>query len=533
MIDECPFFTFGRGQVPLAWIGGGLILDSGEAENTFVFRCQDRFLAYTSMLGLRSIVLVLDDCHRLQYEQLVAALDLELRYLAELYGLPLPRVPPPLFVQCDLQRLSLTATGSFHAAATALAEAGQSVYFVANQVSPTASRMMGELSLMLRACGVRVEFDARECDAVGTLALRWHNKARFLVLRDELDQHGGPPWIDSAVVAAEEYAARPDWATVSEQARKCWRLAACPQQLFVKSAQDSSGNISAILSRDTDSCAAAAFLADVRRWLLTENFAAPSFVQELREECELAPSLRHVRFDDHVLAALRLRQAQRRSGISLIVQPVLHPGAAAQQGPASVGVSVLIEEDGTCRLLAVNAQLYRDAQRRQFLGLWLDDRLLEQAAVARLADQCLSAAAVLAARGYRGPVNFDACLGPEGRYWFTGDCNPRLSALYVPWAVRAWLRTCDVAVHSVISFGYRGEFAIREVPAVLDAWAGAGLLFSPRAAGGMLVLPNLVRLDGHDVLAINLDVVQARQALERMRHLAPDSVPAYLKAIHG
>ncbi len=145
----------------------------------------------------------------------------------------------------------------------------------------------------------------------------------------------------------------------------------------------------------------------------------------------------------------------------------------------------------------------------------------------------MDAASVLAEQGFRGPVNFDGCLARDGSYWFTGDCNPRLTALYVPLAVRMRLAACGVDAKRVISFGYRGDVAIADAPAALSAWADAGLLFSARTQRGMLVLPNLARHAGHDLLAVNLDRAQAGDALRRMRLLSPGSVPAQLEAIHG
>ncbi len=108
----------------------------------------------------------------------------------------------------------------------------------------------------------------------------------------------------------------------------------------------------------------------------------------------------------------------------------------------------------------------------------------------------------------------------------------RLTALYVPLAVRAWLRADGVQVDSVISFGYRGELAVQDVPRCIDAWSGAGLLFSRRQLRGMVILPNLARRDGHDALAVNLDVAQAAAAFEGMRKLAPQAVPTHLQSIY-
>src|SRR5437660_6138557 len=55
------------GGAPLAIISGGLILDLGEAERTFIYRCQDRFLAYSSLWKLPSVFFVAGASHEETY----------------------------------------------------------------------------------------------------------------------------------------------------------------------------------------------------------------------------------------------------------------------------------------------------------------------------------------------------------------------------------------------------------------------------------------------------------------------------------
>src|SRR5687768_17941750 len=73
-----PFFCFGAGSERLAVMGGGLILDSGEAENTFLCRCQDRYLVYSHLLGLRSMLFVSDEKHAQRYDILIGETEKEL-----------------------------------------------------------------------------------------------------------------------------------------------------------------------------------------------------------------------------------------------------------------------------------------------------------------------------------------------------------------------------------------------------------------------------------------------------------------------
>lgn len=531
-IRAFPGFAFGGGDRALAFVGGGLILDSGEAENTFAFRCQDRFLVYTGLLGLPSVLLVLDDAHSRHYARLLATLDERLQGLAAVHRVAAPRLPPPVDVRCDLRTLSLSASASFDRAAHALARDGARIGFVANQLAPSTARILGELADLLRGRGVEVDFDRAGCERVAALAHAWHNKARFLAFMREAAIRGGPPLAPSAVLAPEAFLRMREWAELAARfAAECDRRAPS-SGLFLKSSQDSSGNVSAILSSANFAERAPAFAAEVRRWLLADGFDDPAHVRELRKECEQPPSMEPVSLSDATLAELRRRQARRRTGLPLIVQPALQPPADACGSPASVGASFCIEDDGRHRVVAVAAQLYRDAQRRRFLGLHVDDGLLDDRRVREWVARCGALVDALAARGYRGPVNFDGCMGADGRYWFVGDCNPRLTAVYVPLAVRTWLRAAGIDVRSVSSFGYRGEFATPAIRACVDTWSRAGLIFSRERPRGFVVLPNLACRDGHDVLAINLGVAQATAGLARMRELVAGAVPAHLGAIH-
>lgn len=531
--DALPGFAFGSGGIPLAWMGGGLIVDSGEAENTFPFRCQDRFVVYSSLLELRSVLLVMDSAHEVRYRQLVCRLNERLCELCEAQGLAVPQVREPLYVRTDLSTLTLMPTRAFARAAEAIGAAAGKVMFLTNQISPTTAAMLASTAQMLRGHGVAVDFDTAACLRLGALALRWHNKARFLELQSEIAGAGGPPWVPSARVPAADFAAAPGWAPLALRVAREWQLTDPPTELFVKSAQDSGGNVTAILSAGDCQPAVDEFLGEVRRWLLAEQFDQPGFLDELRAECELPPSMRSVALHDHQLAALRRRQGERRVDIPLLVQPVLRSPRHAGSSPASVGISFQVEANGACRLLAAAIQIYRDPQRRQFLGLALDDALLEDQRVALLVAQCEAVCRVLARHGFRGPVNLDACLGPDGKYWFTGDCNPRLTAVFVPLAARSWLARSGVRPQRVISFGYRGEFILPDARATLDRWADAGLLFGRERGCGMLVLPNLARADGHDVIAINLDLAEATTAFRAMRRLSPAAVPAHVEALHA
>lgn len=520
-------FAFGRGDVTWALIGGGLIFDSGEAENTFMFRCQDRFLAYTSLMGLCSIVLVQDEAHEALYRDLMEQLRSRTASAASLQGLDVRAWPEPVFVRCDLWSLEIALTPSLEAKARALALAGRSVGFVTNQVSPTVARLLAALAALLRQAGVDVVFDAGACEKTGSLALQWHNKARFLSLRDELQARAGLAWVPTLLVQADEFV-RMTRGALAGKVASAWGKPGSAG-LFVKSAQDSSGNVSAIISTEEGWEHQAPFLADVRRWLLTEDFDDTAHLDELRGECAVPPSLQGRELDDDALRELRHLQASRRRRIPLLIQPALRGAGGAH----SVGVSVLAGPQPPGSPFAVTQQLFRDPQCRQFLGVMLSEDIGPDAAMAAAVDQSLKSAPVLAAHGYRGPFNMDFCRAGDGEFRFTGDCNPRLTAVYIPLAARSWLRACGTDGRTLATFGYRGEFVMEDAPRTLDAWQDAGILFNAACGRGMLVLPNLARAGGHDVMAVNLSRAEAAAAFRQMRALTPAVVPQALESVHG
>src|SRR5215211_7181920 len=104
-----PFFQAGTNHhgsetKPLGLINGLLLLDSGEVERTFIFRCQERYLTYNSLCGLQSVFFVAHREHREKYRVEIARRGEYLRAIKNASRIPFGELSQPLFVPCDIDR---------------------------------------------------------------------------------------------------------------------------------------------------------------------------------------------------------------------------------------------------------------------------------------------------------------------------------------------------------------------------------------------------------------------------------------------
>src|SRR4051794_9028560 len=159
-----PMFEFGdiaRAGAPLAIVSGGLILDLGEAERTFIYRCQDRFLAYTSLWAERSVFFVASERHAEIYRRQFIAQRARFDRIRERTGLfAATPLLAPLYVGCDIDSLTLFPCRDFSAQLEALPAVRG---FLLNQISPTYAKLLAQLAGLLRQHGVAI--DAVEADA--------------------------------------------------------------------------------------------------------------------------------------------------------------------------------------------------------------------------------------------------------------------------------------------------------------------------------------------------------------------------------
>ncbi len=513
-----PFFDAGPAHasagLPLGLIAGGLILDSGEAERTFLFRCQDRYLGFNTLQGLRTVLLAANDEHVRYYQHQLAGFRRHWQTLCGAGGvLPLEGPAEPLFIACDIDRVGLGACWSLlDQLRRGVLARGESPRLVLNQVSPTTARLVGRLDALLRGHGIATRFDVPLLERLGALALRFHDKARYVEL---VRRHAGedlPAHVPTAVIAPERFLEVRGWDELVALYREATGDSA-PPALFVKSSLDSGGNVAARLTEATFETRAAWLRREVRQHVLCLDLDFDERARELRGEVDAAPTLEPLALTDDRLVRYKRWQAEQRTGIRLLVQREVAPPEDTGGRFPGMGLSFRVGGPDEGVPLAISAQLYRDAEQRHFMGAWLSPAVardvLRPPFEARLRRLCR----LFAEEGWRGPLSFDARLDRSGEYVLIYDCNPRLTAVYPALALQEGLRRQGLAADEVLTLGYRGEFVWRDLPARLEALAAQGLPYTRERQRGAVILPNLSRQDGFDVALVNVAPAEDRRML--------------------
>jgi hypothetical protein len=520
-----PMFNFsGYSELPsnapkLGLVSGLLLLDSGEAENTFVFRCQDRYLMYNSLNAIRSVLLVQDEHHLQHYQELLHCHTDRLRVIGQMTGIALPPALTPLAFPLDLDTLEIVDRPFFR---QQLRDPGiQSSLrrrsLVLNQVSPTCSRLVGQMELLLSRYGYGLGIDLTELAKIGDAALRWHNKAHYFHRTRHLNGQI-PAHARTVVLTPREFLKIESWELLlsrlvgNETANGKRRREQRP--VYVKSSLDSGGNVAARLCASNFADETRRLRNEVTQRVLCENIDEYADIQSLRGEIALAPSLQGMRLTDEQLGGFLRSQRARRNNISILVQEAIERPKPEDQAFESIGITCDVSPSGVDLLPA--GQLYRDPERRRYLGSYLGPDLSSATIPERLRDQILHLCGLAAEEGYRGPLNFDARLDSDGRWIFVYDCNPRLSAVYPPLATQLWLLRQGLPASTIVNLGYRGEyardFALKETLRELD---DLGWLYTREHPRGALPLPNLARAHGLDFVLVNL----RRQEVEEFVHL--------------
>lgn len=491
------------GVAPLACVAGALIVDSGEEDPTFVFRCQDRYPIYTALAGLRSLLFVLGDAHVDLYAERLAdlrrRLDLVREHTDVLAG---SAVAEPLFVGYDpmtgrVEAVRSTTDALASPAVRASVEAG----LHCNQLSPTYAALLASVAQVCREGGVAPGWDTAALAAQADRCARAYDKAHYVDLLRTAADPLVAPHVATGVHDPDTVLACRDWEGL------CALLpegTPAPRRLHVKSTMDSGGNVAVGLGPHDLSEGLAALAREWRGGTAVDAEARARLVQATRAKVAGNWVLGHLDLPpDLVEVVVEARLARRAAhDVRLLVQPRVEPPPG--HPVSSVGCSFRIDDHGAVTPLAVSQQVFADAGRKKHLGACLSRAAEDAFTAAGGAEGYEALCALYAAQGYRGPISFDAVADEGGRYVGVYDCNPRLTAVFPALAVQRALRADGLACDTIVNLDYRGIHTWPDAATRLDDLDGADMLYTRERGRGVLPLPNMARPDSFDLHLVNL-----------------------------
>ncbi len=501
--NPLPMFRYGDSQSSLALVSGPLIFDSGEAEQTFLLRCPDRFLVYNALAGMRPMLFAVNRAHRERYRELVAVLQREMETIFTRTGLPVPAALDPFFVPIDLETLSIEDASWFKEEALP-AHSGMAL----NQASPTAARLLRGLERLLRQrnAGLLTDAELKQAQTASQLALRWHDKATYVEL---VKSAGGdlPVHARTVLLTQEQFEEIGNWQQLCAAVQE--HFESLPAAFFLKLSADSGGNVAARITTENCDSAIAALKKQVKQEASCTGCYGDARLASLRREIEQTPSLRGIVWEDHRLLNFLRQQAGRRPKPHILVQESVEGPAGS--GLAGLGIACLSDSGA----LFASGQLYRDSDRRHFAGSWVSETLSSGVLTEDMRRRMKNLCSLFQKQGYHGPLGFDARLNQRNEWVLIYDCNPRLTGVYPAMAIHGFLQRSGMAVASVASFGYRGEWNQHSVAEWFDILDATGTLFTRSSGRGVLPLPNLSREQGCDLAVINCELDELQGLLDR------------------
>lgn len=500
--------------LPLVCNSGFLLLDSGEVDPSFVYRCQDRYFVYTSMVGLRSLFFVASDRHFELYVQLIEQLRQRFRAASPWQEMWENLVlPTPCFVPCDAHRgeIPLTPLLVQQIQRPEVRESLLTLGLRCNQISPALTQLWRQWLQHIHSGGLGWDgsggIDLEHCDHAGQLALRFHDKSAYVQLVKAIAPEELPPHTPTLVLTVDELSRLPTWEALYQRFKAATHHTIEPTAFYAKSSFDSGGNAATILNHTGYAQQQSAFLQELSG---TQSLMDMGYCRrELRAAIAAQPTLAALLWSDTTVNnyATAWVNQRRQSSLMVLVQPQLKPTTQHPNRPHGIGYSVSIAPTGACQIIAVAAQVYADPNYKHHLGSWLSTELTQQittlipfASVHRLAQQFFQ-------EGYCGPISFDAILNEAGQYEFIYDCNPRLTAIFPSLAVWNFLSQQGFAIESVFNLDYRGRYQLSN-PETSVQLAERGWLFTPQNPSGLIYIPNLAKESGFDIVMVNMTLAE-------------------------
>lgn len=504
------FFSFGSVKslnvtLPLVCNSGFLLVDSGEVDPSFIYRCQDRYFVYTSMIGFRSLFFVSDNQHFEIYTHLIDKLRQRFvtNHLWNDIWVNLV-LPDPCFIPCDplCSEVFFTPLLAKQMQRPEIRDSFLATGLFCNQVSPTLTHLLGQWLQYFQDDGF-YSIDLKQCDIAGQLAIRFHDKSSYVRLVETISSDELPLHTPTIALTCDELLEMSTWDKLHQRFVATTKDTISFTTFYVKSSFDSGGNAAAILTEKGYVQQHSAFF---QKLLGTTSLMDTNYcLTELCAAVEAQPSLAAMGWSQDTLTAYATAWANKRRQypLAVLVQRQICPVTNCQGLPHGIGYSLLLTPNGTCQILAIAAQVYSDPAYKHHLGAWLSTDLANRISTVIPFAQVCKLASQFIQEGYCGPISFDAILNESGEYEFIYDCNPRLTAVFPALAVQTFLTQQGFPIESVLNLDYRGRYQLGD-PQIMIKLLERGWLFTSNQPSGLLYIPNLAKQEGFDVVMVNM-----------------------------
>ncbi len=227
-------FTFSKDpeladDPPLCRIGGELLIDGGNEDFSYLFRSQERYLPYTSMLNKRSLFFVIDETHHISYRDRLVLFHQHLETFEAFFGFQINQIKPFFIPITEDFVISPFDSTSFPAN-----------WLGINQLSPMLANVMDQISAK-----TPTNYDLESAHKVASLVSRFNSKAEYIRLV-ELNKDADIPFHTPTLILNEDQLFSLSFVELQQEFfdttnTKC-------NEFFIKSAMDAGGEISGIIT---------------------------------------------------------------------------------------------------------------------------------------------------------------------------------------------------------------------------------------------------------------------------------------------
>ena len=506
------FFRYGEGGEPLALLGGSLIFDSGEAEESYLFRCQDRFYSSAVFLRLRPIFFAADADHAARYAPRLAAWRAASLAITQATGL-FRRLAllPPLFAGLRLEDLAVSSLPSEvqlwrpAAPGPAMVLLKSGLAHRRGPASPAESGGGGPWAAPgFRRSGVRSGRAARASparQAAGPRRPRAGDRRRC---------GAAPPagrGADARGIPGARRLGRPDRPLPGPLGRR-QRAGRAGGQVRARFRRQRA----AVFSPGRFAVAAASLAAELAAWNGEARLA--DILAEARRDVSGSPMLQVDDFPDARLMRFSAGAEPVARACACWSSAGLRRCAGSRERPAAVDMSFFIHPDGTPQTLCVAAQTYQDVSCQHFRGGAAGHGLRGGLPRRRPGSGHAPGLPRPGRRGLLGTGQFRRPAGCGRPIHAHRRLQSKAQRRPPPLALRRALAAEGRAPRIVLSLGYRGEFHIPDLDGALAALARQRWLDSLERPHGLLIWPSLVRDDAYDLCLVDTPAPEAVAIIE-------------------